>query len=120
MDTKTANYTTMIDIEGRLKDMPGALRFHGISPSELTNAGIDMNEFIYLLNSFTSGSMFYQEGPQANEEPFGEDNYRFIMLSHPDVRKAWPYLRRMIEPSVYRRKIENTITAIEKRGTQRV
>jgi len=114
MDTKIGNYTTMIEIENRLKDMPNALRFHGIDPAELTRVGIDVNEFVYLLNSFSSGSMFYQEGELANDHPFKENTYRHTMLSHPEVRKAWPYLRKMIEPSTYRRKIENTIAVIEK------
>ena len=111
---KTNNYLSMIDIEKSLKDIPDALRFHGIEVNELKKNNLDVNEFIYLLNSFTSGTMFYIEGELANEEPFKENSYRYTMLSHPDVQNAWPFLSKMIEDSTYKRKIENTIKKIKK------
>lgn len=61
--------------------------------------------------------MFYMEGELANEEPFKKNSYRYTMLSHPDVQKAWPFLSKMIEDSTYKRKIENTIEKIKEKSS---
>ena len=103
----------MIQIENTLRNVSLALRFHGIEVADLEKTGVSVNEFVYLLNSFTSSSILYFS--DIDDRPFKKESYRYRMVSHPDVQKAWVYPDKMIEPSNYKTKIENTLREIDKK-----
>lgn len=105
--------TAFIEVEQRLGDIPTALQFHGIDPEELTKAGITPEEFSYLLTSFTAGGIFYRIKPKVANEPYAEGTYRYAMLKAEKTQKAWPILRKFLEPSHFRDKIEMTLETIQ-------
>ncbi|MGA9769376.1 MAG: hypothetical protein WBV94_10065 [Blastocatellia bacterium] len=103
----------IIDVEKALSKVPSALKFHGIKEDDLTQANITTEEFAYLLTSFTAGAIYYRTLLNANDDPFEEGSYRYIMCSQSSTRKAWPIIRKMMSNHVFRKKMDKTIAIIE-------
>ena len=104
--------TAFIGVEQKLAYIPAALQFHGVNPDELTKIGITPEEFSYLLTSFTAGGIFYRIKPKVAKKPYAEGTYRYTMLKSEKTQRAWPILRKFLEPSPYRDRIELTLEVI--------
>jgi len=104
-----ANLAHSIAVERQLAEVPEALRFHGIDPSDLAAVGITPEEFAYLINSFTVGRIYYSGVYPNRRKPFRPGTYRYKMCQSPDTRKAWPLLREMLAASNYRDAVDATI-----------
>jgi len=114
LNNRNDHLLSMIQVENTLQNVSSALRFHGIEVADLEKTGVSVNEFVYLLNSFTSASIYFAD-TDIDDRPFKKESYRYKMLLNPDVQKVWPYLSKMIEPSKYKMKIENTLMEINKK-----
>jgi len=108
------NHSATINIESRLADIPSALKFHGINEDELIKYGVSSKEFAYLLNNFTMGST-YHIILKTKDRIFKKGSYRYNMCISEATRNVWPLLKRMLEPSQYRDRIEATIKMYESR-----
>jgi len=111
-------FSLMAQAESMLKDVPTGLKFHTISSQDLSEIGLSAEEFTYLLVNFTSAGVYYRMFMPNNNDPFEEGSYRYTMLLSPETRKAWPLLKKMINPEIgsYGKKIEATIRIIESKG----
>jgi len=99
----------MIATEAKLAEVPTALRFHGITESQIEATGLTVKEFIYLVGSFSAGQTFYEFEQLNPEVPFPQDNYRGVMCSHEDVARAWPLIRVFMDDTPFRKKLETSI-----------
>ncbi len=108
-------FSLMAQAESMLKDVPSALKFHTISTEDLESIGLSPQEFTYLLVNFTSAGVFYRINHPNDISPFPKGSYRHTMLEAPETRKAWPLLKKVINPEIgtYGKKIEATIKKIE-------
>jgi hypothetical protein len=113
-DVLSTNQAALIGVEGRIAEIPSALRFHGIDPKELDGAGITPAEFAYLVNSFTCNALIYRTKGPFSTKPFAPGSYRYEMCRSPATRRAWPILRRMFHRDDYLAKVQNTIDLIER------
>lgn len=107
-----SNENHIIEIESRIGIYPELLRFHGIdNPKEfLDQHGITANEFAYLVNSFTAGSLYYNMANNEKKDSILKPNsYRWIMCKSPSVKKAWPAIKILLASSEYRDKLEKII-----------
>lgn len=109
------NLAAIIQVEAQLKDIPSALKFHGVDPGDLEKCGITSQEFAYLLANFTASGIYYKVYEPCETGPFNPktDEYRYRMCVADATRKAWPLLRRFIDVGNYRARIEATIKAYE-------
>lgn len=113
----SANLQMVGNIELKLVENPDLLICHGISIIDIEKTGLTPKQFGYLVASFTSGSLFFRQMRKIkNYHSFNPGGYRYNMVLNKEVRKAWPLLKRLMEPSIYRDKIEETINMIEKNG----
>jgi len=110
---RLSNLASVSDIELMIADHPQLLEFHGISSQELEVAQVSGREVAYLLSSFTAGRMYYSADKARSVKPFERESYRYSMLKSPQTRRAWPIIRKMMEPDSYRDKIDITIQMIE-------
>lgn len=97
-----------IDIEYQICDSPELLRFHGIDHSEIEAVGLSPKEFSYLLANFTAGGI----RARAHNEKYDDieiTEYRMVMLKSKSTREAWPLIRKMMNDSAYRRKIDDLV-----------
>lgn len=99
----------IVEVEARLGELPEALRFHGMSKEELDRAGLTPQEFAYLLNSFTLGATWDRILHPNLRTPFGVDSYRYRMCKSKETRKAWPLVKKLMNPSVFVDRIDLTI-----------
>ncbi len=115
-----AHLPPIVELEARLGDLPSALRFHGVSPSDLEEAGITPQEFAYLVNSFTLGSVWHRIIAPGIKTTYGIDHYRYRMCQAESVRKAWPLVKKLMNPSDFVERIDKTIADIERKEVGRV
>ena len=110
-----AQLSAIIEVEGRLGDLPEALRFHGIGRDELDQAGLTPQEFAYLLNSFTLGDIQDRVLHPNLRIPFGvkTETYRYRMCKSKETRKAWPMIKKLMNPSAFVDRIDLTIRSQE-------
>jgi hypothetical protein len=108
-----ANLAPIVTVEKMISEIPGTLRFHGISPDELKKINITQEEFVYLVTSFTVGGIYHRALDSTSVEAFPEDTYRGRMCACKDVRNAWPLVRRLMNPSNFTLRIEKTIAKAE-------
>ena len=107
-----SNENHIIEIESRIGAKPDLLRFHGVeNPQEfLKSHGIDSDEFAYLVNSFTAGSIFYNTAnPAEKEKLLQPGSYRWKMCKSPATKKAWPAVKLLLAKGEFRDKIESLI-----------
>jgi len=113
---KTAVSTNIIataNLERSLADIPTALKFHGIEQNDLEDAGVTPEEFAYLVASLSVGEVYHRFYNVRGTTAFKPSSYRYTMCAAPATQRAWPLLRRMLSPSAYRDKLENTIKLVE-------
>jgi len=104
-----ASLSHVVNIEQTLGQIPTALKFHGITPKEMNEADIEPKELAYLLSSFTAGEIYHGTKAQKKMKTFEVGSYRYRMCKSEATRKAWPIIKRMMNPSIYRNKITATI-----------
>ena len=109
---RVAYYTEMAQVEARLSDLPGALRFHGLAKEDLLAVGLALDEFAYLLNSFTLGSTRHQVLSRSTK-PFRPGTYRYNMCKSEATRRAWPLIKMMMNTTDFVKAIDRTIERIE-------
>ncbi|MDO9528330.1 MAG: hypothetical protein Q7J27_04130 [Syntrophales bacterium] len=107
-----ASLSHVVNIEQTLGQIPTALKFHGITPEEMEEADIEPKEVAYLLSSFTAGGIYHGTKAQKKIKTFEVGSYRYDMCKSEATRKAWPIIKRMMNPSNYRDKINATINLI--------
>lgn len=107
-----ASLSHVVDIERTLGEVPTALKFHGITIEEMKKADIEPQELAYLLSSFTAGAIYHGTKVQRKIKTFQDGSYRYEMCKSEATRKAWPIIKRMMNPSNYRDKIDSTINLI--------
>jgi len=110
-----SSFALMAQAEAMLKDVPSALKFHGVSDEDLRRAGITPEEFVYLIVNFTGAGVLYRMSEPDSTAPFQKGSYRYVMLSQPATQRAWPLLRKLINPEIgsYGKRIEATLKLIE-------
>lgn len=115
-DTLLAHLSDIVQVESRLSNIPSALRFHGLSTKDLKEVDVTAEEFGYLLNSFTIGGVWHRILDKGVASPFTPGSYRHTMCLSPDTRKAWPVIKRMLNPGEYIDRVDRTISLIEKKN----
>lgn len=115
---RLANVTNIVNIERSLSEVPSALRFHGISQQALDDAGITAQEFAYLLASCSATSVYHNFSGENPDQPFAPGSYRHAMCASPDFRKAWPLLKRMMNPGTFVARMDRTIAALAAEPTR--
>ena len=109
---RATNLSAMLDIENRILQNPELLKFHGIEIDDLRKAGITLEEFTYLLASFTAGGIYHKGMSRGSDKPFDpvkSGAYRYWMCHSEKTRKAWPFLEKMMSESAYKSRIKATI-----------
>lgn len=112
-ETWLSHLAEIVAVEGQLGQLPEALRFHGLNKEDLDQAGVTPHEFAYLLNSFTLGGTWHRILHPNCRTPFGVDHYRYRMCESEATRRAWPLIRKMMNPNEFVESIDATIKAIE-------
>lgn len=105
----SGNLAVLSEIKLKLSDIPKAFRFHGITPEDMLSHDIEPEELAYLAANFIAGQIFYERIPDDYDKPFPEDNYRSTLCNSESVQKAWPLLKKLIDNTPYREKLELTI-----------
>lgn len=107
-----SNENHMIEIESRIGQNPELLRFHGIEDPDafLKECDLTPAEFAYLLNSFTTGSIFYNTAIDEKKKTILKPNsYRWIMCKSEATKKAWPAVKMLLVENEYRDELERII-----------
>lgn len=112
-ETRLSHLAEIVAVEAQLGQLPEALRFHGLSKEDLDEVGVTPQEFAYLLNSFTLGGTWHRILHPNRRTPFGVDHYRSRMCESSATRKAWPLVKKMMNPSEFVESIDSTIRKIE-------
>jgi hypothetical protein len=111
------NLSRMAELERTLGDFnsPDPFRFHGITDDDLQKVGLTAKEFGYLVSNFTISGIYYRITQPDNEEAFKKDSYRYNILYNllASNRDAWKLIRKMLMPSHYLKKLDNTVLIIE-------
>jgi hypothetical protein len=110
---KEANLSPIAEVEKMLGDIPTALEFHGIREEELAEHGLSASEFAYLVASFTVGGTYHRALEPDSRTPFKEGTYRYNMCLSQKTQDAWPLLKRMLNPTPFRDRIEATFGEIK-------
>ena len=111
--TVTSTLSAFLAIEKQMTNNPELLRFHGISKEMLAEQGFSVEDFSYLVESFTAGSIYHRATGDDTIRPFEPGHYRYNLLLQEDTRRIWPFLSKMLGPSKYKTRVENTIKTIE-------
>ncbi len=95
------------NLEQMIKDVPGALRFHGITEKDLEIGGITPGEMAYFLSNITTGGIYYRTTEKTGLIQFFEKSgYYGEMFKHEASRNAWAICRCCLAPSPYREKLD--------------
>ena len=105
--------SAIVEVESRLGELPEALRFHGIKKEELDQAGLTAEELSYLLNSFTLGGIRDKVLYPKLRTAFEIDSYRYRMCTSKETRRAWPLVKKLMNPSNFVARVDLTIERIE-------
>lgn len=103
---------TFIDLEREIYKTPSVLKFHGINEEDLREHNITVEEFCYLLASFTLNCL-ESRALQTPEQKVLITEYRRRMLECESIRRAWPLIKRMMSSSPCTSKIDKVIAEIE-------
>ena len=116
--TLLAHLSDINAVEARLGQLPSALRFHGLSESDLADGGMTPEEYAYLLNNFTAGATWHMILTSRDRSPFRPGSYRYVMCQSVETQKAWPVVKRMMSPSGFVERIDATIALIQRSANQ--
>ena len=103
------NIAMLAEIKMKLSEMPEAYRFHGISKNEIREHGVTEKELAYLVANFMAGQVYYEAINNNPDIPFAEGDYRTQICKTEEFRRAWPLVKRMLDDTAYRRKVEKTV-----------
>lgn len=103
-----ANLNKRIDIELKIAENPGYLKFHGIKEKDIVDAGFTLKEFAYLVASFTAGELWYRVY-EKDRKTAPKNSLRDRMLENEETRRAWEFVKVMINDSKYVDMIDNSI-----------
>ena len=99
----------MSEIKLKLAEIPTAVRFHDISEEDFNKHNIKPEELAYLASNFLAGQIYYERQPINHHKPFPIDDYRAILCSSESMRHAWPLLKKLMDNTPYRDKVELTV-----------
>ena len=100
----------LVSIESQIAKTPSVLRFHGLDARDLIDHDVSAEEFSYLVTTFTLGGVWYKAFESSEDiGPYKPGEYRYDICASPATQKAWPLLKRMMEDTPYRKKIDATI-----------
>ena len=103
------NIALLAEIKMNLAEMPEAFRFHGISEEDMKTHNITEKELAYLVANFMAGQVYYETIDNNPDEPFGENDYRTQICKTEAFRKAWPLVKKILDDTSYRQKVEKTV-----------
>ena len=103
------NISLLAEIKMNLEEMPKAFRFHGISEEDMKTHDITAKELAYLVANFMAGQVYYETLDNNPNKPFGDNDYRTQICKTLAFKKAWPLVKKMLDDTSYRRKIEKTV-----------
>lgn len=97
------------------KDTPLStlLTCHGIDPQQVQAAGIQEDEFRYLLINFHMMRMYQHSRRQLEVGPFRFDSYRYNLCRSDFTRRAFPFLREILGDVEVTQRIEATFAVIK-------
>jgi len=107
------NIALLAEIKMKLAEMPEAFRFHGISKKDMEAHEITEKELAYLVANFMAGQVYYETIDNNPGEPFGENDYRTQICKTVAFRKAWPLVKKILDDTSYRKKVEKTVVRYE-------
>ncbi|MBD3337338.1 MAG: hypothetical protein GF355_17635 [Candidatus Eisenbacteria bacterium] len=113
-NTHYANATLLAEVELSLKDIPGALKFRGITERELAAAGVTVEELSYLTANILAGWLLYEAVESNCRKPFERGHYRYKLFQSEHTQKAWPLVKRILEHTPFMDRIDGTIEAIRR------
>lgn len=95
------------NLEQMIKDVPGALQFHGITEMDLEVGGITSAEMAYFLSNMTTGGIYYRTTEKTDLiNFFDKSGYYGKMFKHEATRNAWAICRFCLAPSPYREELD--------------
>ena len=106
---KIAKIQTNLDLVNRGNEMiiehPALLSLHGINEKQLNECGVNVTEFLYILNSFYAGQAYHSIG---GIKKVILSDYRKKMLANEKVKHVWTKLIRnnMIAATPYAKAID--------------
>ena len=118
--TMLGHLCPIVELEARLGELPQALRFHDVSVEEIREAGLEPQEFAYLVNSFTLGSVWHQIITPKIKTAYGIDEYRTRMCRSKEFRRAWPVVKKLLNPTEFVDRIDATVETFERMETGEV
>lgn len=113
--TMLGHLSPIVELESRLGVLPNALRFHGVGEEEIREAGLEPQEFAYLVNSFTLGSVWHQIITPKIKTEYGIDEYRTRMCRSKEFRRAWPVVKKLLNPTDFVDLIDATVKTFERK-----
>ena len=114
------NLASLAEVQLQIVSNPHLLRFHSVTDQDLSEHGVSAAELAYLVANFHTGSIYYSTVDVIpNESIFTEDDpYRYYMMKSPDTRKAWPLIKRFMNNSTYKTRLQVTAAAFDKAITE--
>lgn len=107
LESAAQSLSGFANLEQMIKDVPGALRFHGITENDLAIAGITPGEMAYFLSNMTTGGIYYRTTEKIGLIQFFEKSgYYGEMFKNEATRNAWAICRCCLAPSPYRNKLD--------------
>ena len=100
------------ELDRSIENAPSVLRFHGINQSDLESLELSAQEFAYMVTQFKYISYYERLHFSFNSRPYRSGSYRHSLCMSKDVRRAWPYLKRMLSNGRYTTRLEKTILMI--------
>ncbi|WP_045856596.1 hypothetical protein [Teredinibacter purpureus] len=109
------NLKELIAIYENIKDNPNLLECYGITEEEIKSTGLDVKQFVHLLQDFTAGQLFFDTMFKFPKKPrFWPESYRYKLCSLATTQSSWPYLKLFFPTSGrYGQCIENTINSMQ-------
>lgn len=72
-----------------LMDNPSFLKFHDTTEEDIKDCGLEVKEFVYILNSLLASEFYYDSFSSADLILKDLSYYRMKFLNHPEIEAAW-------------------------------
>ena len=106
-----------VSLERELHKTPNVFSMYGIDVDAVTSAGVELEEFSYLMAVFTGGGLHIRATDIRNRgtvdrSPFVAGSYFRRLLEFPKVQAVWPELSKMLSDSAFKAKVIATLKEI--------
>ena len=72
-----------------LMENPSFLKFHDTTEEDIKDCGLEVKQFVYILNSILASEFYYDSFSSADSILEDLGHYRMKFLDRPEVEKAW-------------------------------